>query len=81
MLELLGYAGQFLFGGALYSLPLFNGLVSLLLIAFAGGFLAKIFRIERTLSCVALAGILTTFPRGGGAVRVYVHGAVLPVGA
>ena len=62
MLELLGYAGQFLFGGALYSLPLFNGLVSLLLIAFAGGFLAKIFRIERTLSCVALAGILTTFP-------------------
>lgn len=62
MLALLARAARFVSGGTVYSLPLFNGLLSLLLIACASAMLAHIFRIERTHNCVALTGIMTAFP-------------------
>lgn len=62
MLALLARAARFVSGGTVYSLPLFNGLLSLVLIACASALIARILDIERPRSCVALTGIMTAFP-------------------
>ncbi len=53
---------EFVFGGTLYSLPLFNGLLALFFIAFVSLVLVKILRVENPLNCVILSGLMVAFP-------------------
>ncbi|EFB90612.1 hypothetical protein HMPREF7215_0729 [Pyramidobacter piscolens W5455] len=62
MLEVLKRVTEFVFGGTLYSLPLFNGLLTLILVGLAACMTAKIFRLQRVYSCVLLAGVMVAFP-------------------
>ncbi|MDE6706835.1 MAG: glucosyltransferase domain-containing protein [Oscillospiraceae bacterium] len=61
-LAVLGKLYKILFGGGLYSLSLFNGLVSILCIAFSAYLMIHLFEIKQRGLCVAIAGILVSFP-------------------
>ena len=60
---MLGICGKVLnLLGGNYSLPLFNGLMSILLIGFAGCVLIDMFGLKKSSTCVALGGIMVTIP-------------------
>ena len=61
MLDILHRLEVFLLGGS-YSLPLLNGLVTILYIGLTGCLICKLLSIEKTGSCIALGGILVTTP-------------------
>lgn len=62
MLGLLDVIVRFLFGSEQYSLPLFNGLCSFLLIAVAEILLLNLFEIKKDSSIILISGIMTMFP-------------------
>ena len=61
-LALLGKITRLSFGGSNYSLPWFNGLVSLLFIGLSAWVIARALQIENHFLQVLLAGILVVFP-------------------
>lgn len=62
MLGILGEGSRKLFGSDYYSLPLFNGIVSILLIAISMALLADLFELQKKWVLIALSGIMVTFP-------------------
>lgn len=60
-LQALKFVCETFFGG-LFSLPLFNGLLSLLLVAASAVLAAELLRVRRRASCVCLAGVMAAFP-------------------
>lgn len=62
MLGLISLAEQWLTAGPHYSMPLVNGLISLLFLALCAAILVKLFRIQSKLLCVALGCAMTAFP-------------------
>lgn len=62
MLDLLGKIYLYLFGGGFYSLPLFNGAVTIMLIAVSAYLMIHILDIRQTGLCVAVTGIMIAFP-------------------
>ena len=52
----------FLFDSTLYSLPVFNGLLSILCISIATCFLVSIFDYKKTSSLIVISGIMVTIP-------------------
>ena len=61
-LALLGKITRLPFGGSNYSLPWFNGLVSLLFIGLSAWVIARALQIENHFLQILLAGILVVFP-------------------
>ena len=62
MLEFMKIFEEFLFGTSLYSMPLYNGLVSILCIALVVILIIDLLDIKSDLACVGLSGIMVTFP-------------------
>ena len=62
MLGILGKLHRILFGGGFYSLPLFNGFISILCIAFSVYLIIHLFDIKQMGLCIAITGILVSFP-------------------
>ncbi len=62
MLGVFKHLSQAMFGGTLYSLPLFNGLLSLFFIAFASFVIVKILDIKSSENCIILSGLMVSFP-------------------
>lgn len=62
---LLGVLGEFIskfFGSSLYSIPLINGLCSILFIAISACIIIDLFEIRHIVFCISLSGIMVTFP-------------------
>ena len=62
MLERLKLWEEYLYGSTLYSMPLYNGTISILCIALIVALLIHLLEFKSQLGCVALAGIMVTFP-------------------
>ena len=63
MLAVLQKITKKLFGqGVVYSLPLINGLISILLIGLSSCFIIDLLKIKKPVICVGISGILVTFP-------------------
>lgn len=62
MLEVLKRFFECIFGGSLYSLPLFNGVGTLLLMALASYMLVRMLRLKSRAGCALLAGLMVVFP-------------------
>ena len=62
MLNILGKLEVWLFGDGHYSLPLFNGLFSILCAAAAAGILVKDLKIRNRLFCAGAGALLAAFP-------------------
>ena len=62
MLEILGKLEVWLFGDGHYSLPLFNGLFSILCAAAAAGILVKDLKIRNRFFCAGAGALLAAFP-------------------
>lgn len=62
MLGLLGDMNHLLFGGNNYSLPLFNGIISILCIAASAYLIIHLLNIRHVLLCISITGILISFP-------------------
>lgn len=60
-LEVLKWFSEKCLGG-LFSLPLFNGLLSLFFVALSACLIADLLNIHRKSSCICLAGVMVTFP-------------------
>ncbi|MDE5556202.1 MAG: glucosyltransferase domain-containing protein [Ruminococcus sp.] len=61
-LEILGKLYLKLFGGGFYSIPLFNGFISILCIAFSAYLIVNLLDIKSIGLCMSITGILITFP-------------------
>ena len=48
--------------GGLFSLPFFNGMISVLFVALSACLIADLLGLRRRLSCICLAGVMVTFP-------------------
>lgn len=62
MLGLLDIGVRFLFGSEQYSVPLFNGMVSFLIIAVSGCLITNLLEIKRDSSIIITSGIMVMFP-------------------
>ena len=62
MLAILGKLYKIFFGGSYYSLPLFNGFISILCIAFSIYLIINLLDIKSMGLCIAITGILVSFP-------------------
>ncbi|MDE6657527.1 MAG: glucosyltransferase domain-containing protein [Oscillospiraceae bacterium] len=62
MLAILGKLYKVFFGGSYYSLPLFNGFISILCIAFSTYLIINLLNIKQWGLCISIAGILVSFP-------------------
>ncbi len=62
MLGILAKISAVFFQSQQYSIPLFNGMLSLLLIAIAACIFVELFDIQSLRLCVGLSGIMVTFP-------------------
>lgn len=62
MLGVLESISEWFWGNTTCSLPLFNGVVSLMFIALAVAILVELFEVEKNMSIIALSGIMTVFP-------------------
>lgn len=62
MLGLISLAEQKLTAGPHYSMPLLNGMISLVCIALCAAILVSLFRVRSRFLCVALGGVLASFP-------------------
>ncbi|MDE5763569.1 MAG: glucosyltransferase domain-containing protein [Ruminococcus sp.] len=61
-LGIIGKLYKILFGGGFYSLPLFNGFISILCIAASAYLIINLLNIKHTLLCISITGILISFP-------------------
>ena len=61
-LAILGKLYKIILGGELYSLPLLNGFISILCIAFSAYLIIHLLEIEQKGLCIAIASILVSFP-------------------
>ncbi|MDE6775342.1 MAG: glucosyltransferase domain-containing protein [Ruminococcus sp.] len=61
-LAVLGKLYMILFGDGFYSLPLFNGFISILCIAASAYLIINLLDIKQTLLCISITGILISFP-------------------
>ncbi|MDE6538871.1 MAG: glucosyltransferase domain-containing protein, partial [Ruminococcus sp.] len=61
-LEILGKLYLKLFGGGFYSIPLFNGFISILCIAVSAYLIIHLLNIKQMGLCISITGILITFP-------------------
>ena len=62
MLHILAWLEGLLFGTGNTSLPLFNGLVSLVCVGLAGGMLVHLMQIRRRVYCALLGCVMAVFP-------------------
>ncbi len=62
MLGILGDLNTWLFGSTYYSLPLFNGILTILFIALCVVLLAELFQIKNRWLLTALTGVMVVFP-------------------
>lgn len=62
MLEILRKITWELFGQGAYSLPVFNGMVSIFFIALASYFITVLLKIQKPSICISISGILVSFP-------------------
>ena len=62
MLHVVGWLEGLFYGTGNTSLPLFNGLLSIAMIGAAGGLLADLLEIRKTVYCVLLGCLLVAFP-------------------
>ncbi|MCD8249934.1 MAG: glucosyltransferase domain-containing protein [Lachnospiraceae bacterium] len=62
MLGILGDLSTWLFGSTYYSLPLFNGILTILFIALCAMLLADLFQIKNRWLLVVLSGVMVVFP-------------------
>ncbi|MDE7093512.1 MAG: glucosyltransferase domain-containing protein, partial [Oscillospiraceae bacterium] len=62
MLGILAKLHKILFGGGFYSLPLFNGFISILCIAFSAYLIIHLLDIKQMGLCISITGILVSFP-------------------
>lgn len=62
MLDLIGKFEKFFFGDANYSLPLYNGLLSLIFIALTACIIVRTFEISDSVICGFIGGIMACFP-------------------
>ncbi|MCQ2495207.1 MAG: glucosyltransferase domain-containing protein [Lachnospiraceae bacterium] len=63
MLYLMREIAEVLFGSSLYSIPLFNGITSLLLLSVIVFYVVRLLDIKKTMHVVLLSGCLVTFPQ------------------
>lgn len=63
MLYLMREIAEVIFGSSLYSIPLFNGLLSLLLLSVITFYIVKLLEINKKIYIVLLSGCLVTFPQ------------------
>ncbi|MDE6538835.1 MAG: glucosyltransferase domain-containing protein [Ruminococcus sp.] len=61
-LAILGKLYRILFGGGYYSIPLFNGFISILCIALSAYLIINLLDIKSIGLCISITGILITFP-------------------
>ena len=62
MLSIFGVGSRTLNGTKNFSLPWFSGIICILLLAVAACYLIKIFDIKKPILCVAVSGLLLSFP-------------------
>ena len=62
MLSVFGVSSRVLFGTSNFSLPWFSGIICILLLGVAACFIIKLFDITKPLICIAIAGLIVTFP-------------------
>ena len=62
MLAILGELYKLLFGSGFYSLPLFNGIISILCITCSAYLIINLLDIKQMGLCIAITGILVSFP-------------------
>ncbi|MCM1315040.1 MAG: glucosyltransferase domain-containing protein [Prevotella sp.] len=61
-LAILGKLYRILFGGGYYSIPLFNGFISILCIAVSAYLIVHLLDIKKMGLCISITGILVSFP-------------------
>lgn len=61
-LEILGKLYKIFFGGGYYSIPLFNGFISIMCIAVSAYLIINLLNIKQMRLCISITGILITFP-------------------
>ena len=62
MLSVFGVSSRVLFGTSNFSLPWFSGIICILILAIAACFILKTFDIYTPILCIAMPGIIITFP-------------------
>lgn len=62
MLEVFSRIETFIFGDGHYSLPLFNGVVSIIYISIAACLIVSLLDIKNNLLCICVGGIMVVFP-------------------
>lgn len=62
MLSIFGVSSRVLFGTRNFSLPWFSGIICILLLGIAACFIINLFDIKKPLICIAIAGLIVTFP-------------------
>lgn len=62
MLEIMKNLEELFFGGSMYSMPLYNGVVCILCIATIVALFIDLFEIKNNISCIAMGGVMVTFP-------------------
>ncbi len=62
MLEIMKNIEELFFGSSMYSMPLYNGVICILCIAVIVTLLIDLFDMKNDIACVALGGVMVTFP-------------------